>query len=219
MWCSGERTVERTKNEGQTDAALFRRKQAGGQKCCPRLRALRHSSPLSRCFKSTAGQMGLRMQANRVEDIRARDGELQRVVRIAKKNMLALVGRLQDGCTTGQCREFERRCRRRGRQPFRNERQHMDAPERTPEYDRSAATRLRETEHPSVTGRRPTRPYRERVGETKSCNAGAQRSDRAGTPGCGVRTPKPTPAASGQRCSRMIFHPANRPDPRQSGDS
>lgn len=31
MWCSGERTVERTKNEGQTDAALFRRKQAGGQ--------------------------------------------------------------------------------------------------------------------------------------------------------------------------------------------
>ncbi|CAH2398046.1 hypothetical protein MES5069_190010 [Mesorhizobium escarrei] len=63
-----------------------------------------------------------------MQDIGARDGELERMLHTAKKNMLTLVGRQQDRPTTWQCRELERRCRRPCRQLFCNDRQHMSAP-------------------------------------------------------------------------------------------
>lgn len=82
--------------------------------------------------------------------------------------------------------------------------------------DRISPIRLGETEHPSVTGRRPTRPGQARVGKTSYWPAGLQRSPHAGMLDCGAKTPMPFRAASYQWCSHMIVHPAHQPRPRQS---
>lgn len=74
------------------------------------------------------GTDGFGTEADRVQDIGARDRELERLLRISKKNMLALVRRKQDGCTASQCRELECQCRRPCRQLFCSDGQHMSAP-------------------------------------------------------------------------------------------
>ncbi|MBB6414137.1 hypothetical protein HNQ71_006846 [Mesorhizobium sangaii] len=153
MWRSGERSVERTKNEGQKGGAFFRRKQASGQLLTQTEGIEALDRPQARLRKHR-GPDRLGTQANWVQDVRARDGELEGMLHIAKEHILALVGRKQDCRTTWQCRQVERRCCRGCRQLFGNDRQHIYAPALTPEYDRIAPVRLGETEHPRATDRR-----------------------------------------------------------------
>lgn len=127
---------------------------------------------------------------------------------IAEEHMLALVRGQQDDRTTWQSRQIERRCRRECRKPLRNDRQHMDAPARTPEHGRIASVRLGETEHPSakVAGQRDhvEKGSRDRAlacwrAARKSCwNAGLRRKNS-----------QAQPRSVRGAAFRMIFHPAH----------
>lgn len=92
---SSERPVEGAKNEGQSGSASFGRKQAGGQLSIE-TKGVEALEPPQALLYKCCGPNRLCTQANGPQDIRTGNCELEAMLRIAKMDVLALVGPQQD---------------------------------------------------------------------------------------------------------------------------